>query len=324
MTPALRPMNLGEILDRTFQIYRSRLFVFLAIGLASPMAYVAFLILGAIGSQTTLTTSTKEMFKLADAWMPRYWPVSLVHSLSWPVIAYLTSRELLGEEAPLATALAYCKGRWKSWLAISTTVWVICSLLPSSLERLLRASGLESSVGLNLGKGFPSSVWFLVFELLVWGLDTLFVLGVALSTPAWAVEQLGAVPSVLRGWALAKGSWIRILAAEWIRDALAFILVGSLALIFGVTVGFLQRSYAGGQSIYQARNTFILVATLAVSVATGAILPIALTLFYYDQRIRHEGYDIEQMMAAAGLNPTAIPTAAEGPVAPAVPEEGQA
>jgi hypothetical protein len=29
--------------------------------------------------------------------------------------------------------------------------------------------------------------------------------------------------------------------------------------------------------------------------------PIALTLFYYDQRIRLEGYDIERMMDAAGL-----------------------
>jgi hypothetical protein len=41
----------------------------------------------------------------------------------------------------------------------------------------------------------------------------------------------------------------------------------------------------------------------------GPIYPIALTLFYYDQRIRHEGFDIEQMMTAAGLNPTAAASA---------------
>ena len=40
----------------------------------------------------------------------------------------------------------------------------------------------------------------------------------------------------------------------------------------------------------------------------GYVYPIAITLFYYDQRIRLEGYDIERMMAAAGLNPTAPPT----------------
>jgi hypothetical protein len=31
MTATLRPMNLGEILDRTFQIYRARFWVFLGI-----------------------------------------------------------------------------------------------------------------------------------------------------------------------------------------------------------------------------------------------------------------------------------------------------
>ena len=35
----------------------------------------------------------------------------------------------------------------------------------------------------------------------------------------------------------------------------------------------------------------------------GPIYSIGLTLFYYDQRIRKEGYDIEWMMQAAGLLP---------------------
>jgi hypothetical protein len=41
-----------------------------------------------------------------------------------------------------------------------------------------------------------------------------------------------------------------------------------------------------------------------------------LTLFYYDQRIRKEGFDIEWMMQAAGLAPA--PSAAPGF---AVPEQ---
>jgi hypothetical protein len=34
---------------------------------------------------------------------------------------------------------------------------------------------------------------------------------------------------------------------------------------------------------------------------------LSITFFYYDQRIHREGYDIEHMMEAAGLNPTAPP-----------------
>jgi hypothetical protein len=44
------------------------------------------------------------------------------------------------------------------------------------------------------------------------------------------------------------------------------------------------------------------------------IYPIAKTLFYYDQRIRREGYDIERMMDAAGMTAP--------PIAPAIPQPG--
>jgi len=51
---------------------------------------------------------------------------------------------------------------------------------------------------------------------------------------------------------------------------------------------------------------------------------VALTLFYYDQRIRHEGYDIERMMDSAGLNAPATPPSGEAQSAPAGAVEGQA
>ena len=46
-----------------------------------------------------------------------------------------------------------------------------------------------------------------------------------------------------------------------------------------------------------------------ISVLIGPLYPIAITLFYYDQRIRKEGYDIEHMMDAAGLNAPVAPVA---------------
>jgi hypothetical protein len=40
------------------------------------------------------------------------------------------------------------------------------------------------------------------------------------------------------------------------------------------------------------------------------LCPIAITLFYYDQRIQQEGFDIEWMMNAAGMNEL-VPDAAQ-------------
>jgi hypothetical protein len=43
----------------------------------------------------------------------------------------------------------------------------------------------------------------------------------------------------------------------------------------------------------------------------GPIYATGFTLFYYDQRVRKEGYDIERMMKAAGLTETPPPPIAE-------------
>jgi hypothetical protein len=44
----------------------------------------------------------------------------------------------------------------------------------------------------------------------------------------------------------------------------------------------------------------------AILTLVGPIFPIALTLFYYDQRMRLEGYDIERMIHDAGLHAPAL------------------
>jgi hypothetical protein len=61
----------------------------------------------------------------------------------------------------------------------------------------------------------------------------------------------------------------------------------------------------------------------ALATLFGPIYPIALTLFYYDQRMRREGYDIERLMDAAGLQapPPAPAEAAPAADVPSAEEE---
>jgi len=49
----------------------------------------------------------------------------------------------------------------------------------------------------------------------------------------------------------------------------------------------------------------------------GPMYATGLTLFYYDQRVRKEGFDIEWMMEAAGMNaPVPVPEAPPGAAPP--------
>lgn len=78
---------------------------------------------------------------------------------------------------------------------------------------------------------------------------------------------------------------------------------------------YLYRSIYAGVSYLQAARASTLI---------GPIFPIALTLIHYDQRIRREGYDIERMMEAAGLDAPLTPLAGACISAPGVAGEGQA
>ncbi len=57
------------------------------------------------------------------------------------------------------------------------------------------------------------------------------------------------------------------------------------------------------------------------SALIAPIFPIAAALFYYDQRIRQEGFDIEMMMDAAGMN--AAPEADPAALSAAAVESGE-
>jgi hypothetical protein len=61
-----------------------------------------------------------------------------------------------------------------------------------------------------------------------------------------------------------------------------------------------------------------------VSNFIGPVFPIALTLIYYDQRIRREGFDIEWMMNAAGMTARVTAPAAAPSIDVPESEEGPA
>ena len=64
--------------------------------------------------------------------------------------------------------------------------------------------------------------------------------------------------------------------------------------------------------------------TLLVNLVFTPLSAIVLTLLYYDQRIRREGYDVERMMESAGLTASATSPIEGSLITPAAEEEVQA
>jgi membrane-anchored glycerophosphoryl diester phosphodiesterase (GDPDase) len=125
----------------------------------------------------------------------------------------------------------------------------------------------------------------------------------SLAMPASVVEELPAGQAIKRSIELSKDSRGRILAL----GALTY----AIRLLLGILLGFPFLVFAvkhPGQPVPIALLAIQQIATFIVNTFIGPIYSAGLTLFYYDQRIRKEGYDIERMMLAAGLTlPAELP-----------------
>jgi hypothetical protein len=90
-------------------------------------------------------------------------------------------------------------------------------------------------------------------------------------------------------------AWVLTDVISW---SIALTAGGLLFLAFRLILGNQWYPYSPGY----ARSVMLLPAYLA-SILTAPLFPIAITLIYYDQRIRLEGFDVEWMMLQAGYSP---------------------
>jgi hypothetical protein len=331
MTPPLRPMNLGEILDRTFQICRAKFFAFVAIA-AIPI--LAIELIQAVDSVFLHVDSLRRhghtpgiyLYNLAISLL-FYFTGSVIVLWVTPAAVKMTSDSLFKNKCSFASALRFAAVRWRSSLWIAILVTATGLLLPQ-----FGFAGITIGVALLAHiTGSQVWVWSLAHLLsnplasfLRWGVSLWLGSCLSLVFPAVAIEDISGVSSLRRGWTLTRGTRAHICflaaaiwAASWTLSWSLEFLLGQLMLLTGNVLHLASTTRA----LYPAA-VFILVS--AIFAILGPILAIVLTLLYYDQRIRREGFDIEQMMAAAGLNPTATLPAPDVPVASAVPEEGQA
>ncbi len=189
---------------------------------------------------------------------------------------------------------------------------------------LLGAAIIEVATGtIKSGEGF---LVFLVLLLFVAGFALYVWLGACLSlvVPACAMEGIAGTRVFRRSWSLSKGSRFRVFFAWLMVGALGYLMMFAVQFLSWKLAIFFSHGHSLGVA---AQHLYVELTSLlyaAVSAFVGPIYAIVLTLIYYDQRIRHEGYDIERMMEAAGMNSSAPTHAEAGAVATAEAVENQA
>ena len=256
MAQTLRPLTIGELLDRTFFYYRRHFVLFVGIAALPAVLLLAFQLVTVLLLTADSGLLLSVMFSLT--WILVYLVTStLAHGAT--VVA--VSQVLLARETNVAEAFRSIRPRIGELILISMNV------------------GVRVMLGLML--------------LIVPGI--VLALRYSLAIPAAVLEEAGVSDALSRSATLTKGHLGRVLVVYILLFVL--ILIGSMLWPFltMLLVVVVSPAVQEGQSPAWVK-VLLEFGTFVSQSLLGPIVTIALTLMYYDERVRKEAFDLEHMM----------------------------
>lgn len=265
----LRPMTLGEVLDRTFSLYKRNFWLFAGIvGLPYlvvvilSMFYTTSLLSGLPAAGTTVTPADalRELATMLGGMVLFMLVYLIVYAAAQAATVMAVSDLYLGRPASVHSSYARVGGR----------------ILPVLLVMIL--------VFLMAGAGM------LIF--IVPGI--VLLCRTALAVPAVALEDIGVGDAIARSFRLTKGTAWGIFAVY----ALVFFLTYLAMFVFQVPFLVAAGSPLKPHILSLGLRVLQGVASWVSGVIVAPIATIAFSLIYYNQRVRKEAFDLEKLMAA--------------------------
>ncbi len=270
----LRPLSLGEILDRTFSLYRRHFLLFLVITVLPYLLIPACILLSSL-LPAAMTTTT------VGAAQPRP---------SVPFIFMVLAIVVVLPAVLIGLGICFL-AQGASVYAVSELYFGRTTTIAACLRRV--RGRILNLFGVALLNGLAVVGAFLLFVIPgVW-------LGCRLITciPAALLENLGPGDALSRSFRLTKGSAGRAFVIYLLFFVLFY--MGLLISIFSVAIAtgaFTRDSATAGSSGF-------LVGEFLALVLVTPFLSIATTVFYYDLRVRKEALDLQLMMNPGGTAP---------------------
>lgn len=308
----LRPLSTGEILDRTFTLYRSRVWLFA--GIASVAAVIEVIASGAqmvglhgmvrntipLGAGAQAGAGAAMLARSGEAILISYaaaFIYFLAASVTHAGTAWALSEVYLGRSAAVGTALRFAARRWLAWIGIG--LWQAFSFLWMPLVLGIAAA---VSAGLIAARG-GVALW-VVPVLLIFGMLGGIVFGAirylmnSLALPAGAIEGLPVRAAMRRSKVLSAGTKGRIF--------LVLLVVWAMYLVAGMVQAPLSFLFlrSPNESHIVAQGIMLLIGFVAHMVV-APVMMIGLTLVYFDQRVRNEAFDLVMLMSEAETVPVA-------------------
>lgn len=305
-TTQLRPLTLGEILDRTAQLYRTNFLLFAGIFAVTNCT----VLLIALVPQALSPEYRQAVLAGGKIHTGLYLLIlgsivlfgMLLYGASIAALTRAVAWVHMGEPATIRRAYASTLprlGRYL-WLMVLTALLVLgIALLAGLALGIVMAIAIFAIAALSGGSrnaAFAAGVVVgLLFDVGLFVVTAWVAARYALGIPACVVENLKARKALRRSVELSKESRGRIFVLFLL---VGVIQVGLLLLTQGPFFLFIFKNHG---HLTLGLNIVSQIVSVATNTLVGPILAAGLTLFYFDQRVRKEGYDIEWMMQAAGM-----------------------
>lgn len=319
MNEPLHPLTLSEILDRTAHIYRTRFLVFFGIG-ALPAGTVFAFAAGIFSFMTWMGSRTKHGGTVPDAavWvflialLVLVFPLYLAaNALGEAAMSDAAARTFLGESITIRGAY---KATWKQgwrYIGLYMLQALVIFIAPAALFLIATFGMIAAKVsGADANDNSPVFGGLLFLLMVVLGAFAVWMLlCLCMAFPVSVVEKSTAWNSLKRGALLSHGTRARMLLLYVLGVVLNQILAWCLMVPVIIAISLIPALQ--GQAHAKVVGVIALFATYGSYFAVKALIRplygIATTLFYFDQRIRKEGFDIEWMMQQAGMvSPAAV------------------
>jgi hypothetical protein len=301
----LRPLSLGEMLDRTFRLYRQHFWLFSGI-MAIPSAFsIPFTVL-AFSWQTRALSGTPPS-PLAMAGTFGYLLVFsclflAIYSVGVGATTYAVSESYLGQNISVRGAYGKVRGSfWRIIGVVSVALVRVYGMLIVVGLGVATVFGILVGVMTVVGRGQPREATGFVVGLVIFvayvvglGLWLLWSLRYAVSIPALLLERVGVLAALRRSVQLTRGRRWHLFVAVFLCTMIVY--VGTIVfqgpffmtMIFSMRTGRFPEWLAYAMAMSGAIGGAI----------TGPVLLIALVLCYYDTRIRKEAFDLQFMMTS--------------------------
>jgi hypothetical protein len=290
-TPTLRPLGVGEILDAGVKLYLRhwKPLMICVVGIVLPLEILSALVVSSIDPD-----SLRFSFDTSSSSGNR------PSGNEYAAIIVLESLTLVG--ILFATAACF-KAVADAWL------------------------GASPEAGRSLGfalRRLPRLVWLVIVAVcaLVPAFFAFFVPGVWLSiawtlaVPALLFERIGAFKALGRSFKLVRGRWWPIFGAVIAAYLMTFV----ISLFVSLVPSAIANLIADDNDLVNGIAS-VVGGTVSQMIATPYLAAV-ITLLYFDQRVRKEGFDLQLLAEGLGRprDPDApIPAPPAGPHAPPAP-----